>query len=121
MERDDQRDAQALHVPEQLEAGGTEYADLERTGPDSPDPVQADPEEIGAQELNELIERLCDSKAEEFRMLGYEQVTGVDIWNCVNEKYKKEMPALHQVVNDILSLKVTRLMNWMTMNAFRGL
>lgn len=72
-------------------------------------------------ELNRTIEELCGSKAEEFRMLGYEQVTGEDIWNCVSDKYHKTgRPPLHRVVNDILSLKVTQFMNWMTMNIYRG-
>lgn len=76
--------------------------------------------EIGEKELSELIERLCLSKAEEFRMLGYEQVTGKEIWDCVSDKYKSGMPALHQIVNDILSLRVTRFMNWLTISAYKA-
>ncbi|MGG1555720.1 post-transcriptional regulator [Paenibacillus ferrarius] len=72
-------------------------------------------------ELNEIIEGLCASKAEEFVLLGYDQVTGKDIWDCVNEKYRKTgMPSLHQIVNDILSLKTTQFMNWMTISMYRG-
>lgn len=72
-------------------------------------------------ELNAMIEDLCESKAEEFRLLGYENVTGLDIWECVSEPYHKTgQPALHQIVNDILSLKVTQFMNYMTLNAYRG-
>ncbi|WP_438444285.1 post-transcriptional regulator [Gorillibacterium sp. sgz5001074] len=72
-------------------------------------------------ELNALIESLCNSKADEFRMLGYEHVTGPEIWDCVNDKYHKTgIPALHQVVNDILSLKATQFMNWMTLRVYRG-
>jgi hypothetical protein len=72
-------------------------------------------------ELNVIIENLCNSKAGEFRMLGYEQVTGRDIWECVNDKYHKTgVPALHKVVNDILSLKTNQFMNWMTLRVYRG-
>jgi hypothetical protein len=71
-------------------------------------------------ELNELIEGLCNSKAEEFHMLGYEQVTGRDIWECVSDGYRKGTPRLHRLVNDILTLKVTQFMNWNTMNVYRG-
>lgn len=72
-------------------------------------------------ELNKVIENLCNSKAEEFRMLGYEHVTGREIWDCVNDKYHKTgVPALHKVVNDILSLKATQFMNWMTLRVYRG-
>lgn len=71
--------------------------------------------------LSEVIENLCHSKAREFAMLGYESVSGREIWDCVSAKYVKSgMPALHQIVNDILSLKVTQFMNWMTMRAFKG-
>lgn len=73
------------------------------------------------EELTGMIEELCHSKAEEFRMLGYEHVDGKEIWDCVSAKYAKTgMPELHQLVNDILSLKVTQFMNHMTLSAFKG-
>lgn len=72
-------------------------------------------------ELAAIIEELCHSKAEEFRLLGYEHVSGQEVWACVNAKYvKKGMPELHQLVNDILSLKVTQFMNFLTLSAFKG-
>ncbi|MDQ1912432.1 post-transcriptional regulator [Paenibacillus sp. GD4] len=72
------------------------------------------------EELNRTIEEICLSKAQEFRMLGYEQVSGMDIWECVSDKYHKTgMPPLHRVVNDILSLKVTQFMNWMTISMYK--
>ncbi|MFD2746225.1 post-transcriptional regulator [Paenibacillus yanchengensis] len=72
-------------------------------------------------ELTEMIEELCDSKAEEFKLIGYEHVTAEEIWSCVSAKYKKAgRPALHQMVNDILSLKVTQFMNYLTMSAYKG-
>ncbi|RCX22445.1 post-transcriptional regulator [Fontibacillus phaseoli] len=78
-------------------------------------------DEMGEQEFNEAIESLCRSKAEEFRLLGYEQVTGPDIWDCVSQKYEKNgIPPLYQLVNDILSLKTTQFMNFMTISAYRG-
>jgi hypothetical protein len=82
--------------------------------PDSDSPFLSD------DELNEVIEHLCESKAEEFRMIGYEHVTGREIWDCVSEKYRKTgVPPLHQIVNDILSLKSTQFMNWMTMSIYK--
>lgn len=73
------------------------------------------------QELNEIIESLCLSKVEEFILLGYEHVTGKDIWDCVSDKYRKTgLPSIHQIVNDILSLKSTAFMNWMTISMYRG-
>ncbi|EJW17091.1 post-transcriptional regulator [Paenibacillus alvei] len=70
----------------------------------------------------EAIELCCESKAEELRLIGYEHVTGKDVWECVSSKYVKSgsEPALHKVVNDILSLKATQFMNYMTIAAYRG-
>jgi len=83
---------------------------------DAPVSVQSDEEE-----MNAMIEQLCMSKAEEFRLIGYEHVNGQDIWECVSDKYhKKGTPPLYQVVNDILSLKVTQFMNYITLNMYRG-
>ncbi len=73
------------------------------------------------EEMNAMIEQLCESKADEFRLIGYDRVTGQDVWECVSDKYhKKGMPPLYAVVNDILSLKVTQFMNFITLNMYRG-
>ncbi|MEK3882716.1 post-transcriptional regulator [Paenibacillus sp. PL2-23] len=73
------------------------------------------------EDLSVMIEELCHSKAEEFRMLGYEHVEAKEIWECVSAKYAKTgQPELHQLVNDILSLKATQFMNYMTLSAYKG-
>ncbi|MFD0714005.1 post-transcriptional regulator [Paenibacillus sp. GCM10027626] len=73
------------------------------------------------EEWSMAIEQLCQSKAEEFRLVGYEYVTAEEVWQCVSEKYAKSgQPAMHQVVNDILSLKATKFMNYLTISAYRG-
>jgi hypothetical protein len=77
--------------------------------------VERGEQALSEEQLNKVVEELCVSKAEEFSMLGYQNVTGKEIWDCVSDRYKKGMPLLHQVVNDILSLKTTQYMNWMTM------
>ncbi|RUS47701.1 post-transcriptional regulator [Cohnella sp. AR92] len=72
-------------------------------------------------ERNQMFEQLCRDKAEEFKMLGYDQVTGQDIWECVSDKYYKTgTPPLHAVVNDIMSLKVNQYMNFITLSLYRG-
>ncbi|MBP1996761.1 post-transcriptional regulator [Paenibacillus eucommiae] len=72
-------------------------------------------------ELNEVIKSLCLSKVEEFKLLGYEYVSGEEIWECVSDRYRKTgNPALHEIVNDIMSLKSTKFMNWLTMSALKG-
>jgi hypothetical protein len=78
-------------------------------------------QEAGRQELLMIAERLCRMKAAEFAMLGYNQVTPDDVWQCVSARYQKSgFPLLHRLVNDILTLKATQFMNWMTMQAFKG-
>lgn len=102
--------------PEQPSA---ESAAEEETVP-SADRSDAEEDTMNEDELNGIIEDLCHSKAQEFRMLGYEHVTGQEIWECVSDKYKKiAIPPLHRIVNDILSLKVTQFMNWMTMSIYK--
>jgi len=100
-----------------------EEPDTEVDQPDAGD-EQYDAEEeepvMDGEELSMMIEEICTSKAQEFRMLGYEYVTGSEIWECVSDKYRKQgLPALHRIVNDILSLKVTSFMNWVAMSAYK--
>lgn len=103
--------------PQQLNFTEDDREDVEQSVHEAND---RDHEEMSDEELNRTIEQLCLSKAEEFRMLGYEHVTGEEIWACVSDGYtKKGVPLLHQIVNDILSLKVTRFMNWMTLQAYK--
>ncbi len=71
-------------------------------------------------ELNRQVEDLCHSKAKEFNLMGYKNITGELVWECVYERYNGELPRLHKIVNDILSLKVTTYMNWMMMKAYKG-
>lgn len=74
-----------------------------------------------AEELNRQIEELCNSKAEEFEFMGYENITGKEIWECVSEKYDQEnLPPLYRIVNDILSLKATTFMNRITLSAYKA-
>jgi Post-transcriptional regulator len=72
------------------------------------------------EELMKCIEDLCNSKAEEFRMYGYQDVTGEQIWACVSENYRRGWPRLNRLVNDIISLKVNRFMNWLMLSAYKN-
>lgn len=77
-------------------------------------------ERLGEEQMTVALENLCISKAAEIRSLGYDSVTWRDVWACVTDKYKKKgTPPLHQVVNDIMSLKSTQFMNWMTMRIYK--
>ncbi|BFH61223.1 MULTISPECIES: post-transcriptional regulator [Paenibacillus] len=79
------------------------------------------PEQMSESEIDAVIEALCQSKAEEFRLVGYEYVTSKDVWKCISSKYEKEgIPPLYKLVNDILSLKALTFMNYMTISAYKG-
>lgn len=77
-------------------------------------------DELSNAELTELIESLCQSKIEEFKLLGYEQITSEELWGCLNSKYAKQgMPRLYELVNDILSMKPNQLMHYLTMSSYK--
>jgi hypothetical protein len=78
------------------------------------------PELLSEKELMRCIEDLCNSKAEEFRMYGYENVTGEQIWACVSENYRRGWPRLNRLVNDIMSLKANRFMNWLMLSVYKN-
>lgn len=80
---------------------------------------RTDVELLTEQELKGCIEDLCDSKAAEFRMYGYEDVTGEQIWACVSENYRRGWPRLNRLVNDIMSLKANRFMNWLMLSVYK--
>lgn len=70
-------------------------------------------------DLYEELRDLCRSKAEEFSLLGYENIGPQDIWKCVAGQYK-QIPAMHQLVNDILSLKITKYMNYVMIAMYKN-
>lgn len=67
-------------------------------------------------ELEQCIEDLCRSKAAEFRLYGYENVTPEQIWACVSDDHRQGTPRLNRLVNDIMSLKASRFMNWLMLH-----
>lgn len=82
---------------------------------------------VEAADLNEWKHTLwptVEMKAEEFELIGYEQIDREEIWNCVPEKMnrkKVEQPfRLHQLVNEVLSLSLNDYMNRQRMAALRG-
>ncbi|MED3978495.1 post-transcriptional regulator [Priestia megaterium] len=70
----------------------------------------------------ELIQPALSSKMEEFHMLGYEEVTENDLLSYLEmKKWKKERElSLHQVVNDILSVKITQVMSYVTIESYKS-
>lgn len=63
------------------------------------------------------------SKAEEFVILGYEDISIEDLWRFLTEKVwkkPKEGIRVHELVSDVLSLKAGDFMNFATVEAFRS-
>jgi hypothetical protein len=71
------------------------------------------------QELYTQVSELCESKAEEFALLGYDNVKAEDVWECVWSGYK-EVPPMYRLVNDILSLRATKYMNWLMVQMYKN-
>lgn len=95
-------------------------------GFDSMEPVSGnqlelsdDEPEFSALEYTAELQTLCVIKAEEFHLLGYDEVAAKDVWNCVERKWKK-LPNLHVAVSEILTLQVGQLMNYLTVSAYKG-
>ncbi|TMN23757.1 hypothetical protein FH966_14475 [Lentibacillus cibarius] len=70
-------------------------------------------------EWKEEVFPALESKASEFRLMGYDKVTAEDIWNCLNEKVWKNNPSkrLFEIVQDILRLSSNVYMSYLTINA----
>lgn len=76
--------------------------------------------ELGRRELTKQIELLCNEKAFEFSAQGYKNINGELIWECVSSQYEGDQPNIHQIVNDILSLKAASYMNWLMVRVYKG-
>ncbi|HLS07576.1 post-transcriptional regulator [Lentibacillus sp.] len=59
------------------------------------------------------------SKVTELGLMGYNQATSEDIWNCLVEKVWKGNPSkrLYEVVQDIFHLSSNIYMSYLTVNA----
>jgi hypothetical protein len=72
-------------------------------------------------ELRELLMPALQCKYDEFRMLGYKQVTMEQIWECLLQKKWKngEERKLYELVSDILSLQIGEYMSFITMQSYK--
>ncbi len=70
-------------------------------------------------EWKTFVKPALESKANEFRLLGYTQVTDEDIWGCLEHKIWKGDPKkrLYEVVGDIFHLGSNIYMSYLTLNA----
>lgn len=70
----------------------------------------------------ETVRPALQSKQEEFKLLGYDSVSEMDIWDyLVKKKWKKEKeePKVSRIVQSILSLKVGEFMNYKAVEALK--
>ncbi|WDL99582.1 hypothetical protein JC200_17880 [Alicyclobacillus sp. ALC3] len=67
----------------------------------------------------EMME-LCAVKADEFHLLGYEEVTASEVWQCVLAMTKGR-GRLHEMVEAVLGLNAGRFMSYTTINAYQGI
>ncbi|PLR78026.1 post-transcriptional regulator [Bacillus sp. V3-13] len=68
------------------------------------------------------IKPALHSKLDEFKLLGYETITEHELWDyMVKKKWKKtrEDILIHEIVQDILSVKVNEYMSFATVEAFK--
>ncbi|WP_110111457.1 post-transcriptional regulator [Bacillus sp. CGMCC 1.16541] len=74
-------------------------------------------------ERKEQVELVVKSKIEEFHLLGYGEVREENLWDYLQKKkwkkVKEELP-LHHMVNDILTVKVMDIMNYITIQSYKG-
>ena len=68
------------------------------------------------------VQPACASKLAEFRLLGYDSVTEKDLWEyLVKKKWKKEQEEkqLYQLIQEILSVKVSDYISFATIEAYK--
>ena len=83
---------------------------------------QHEPEDVEQhlETLRKQLAPLCQSKAEELALWGYEQVEPDLIWKIAAEDVRKKRTLkIHQVANAILSLKPNLLMNYLMKEMYR--
>jgi hypothetical protein len=83
------------------------------------DDIQPSEERLHWQDFEQDLMELCRIKAGDFHLLGYAEVSPQDIWRCVQHMTKGK-GSLSDLVSTILGLKIGQLMNFLTINAYKG-
>jgi hypothetical protein len=73
-------------------------------------------------EFKDHVKPAIVSKLEEFILLGYEDVSEEKLWAFLKNKKWKKTPVLsvHEVVRDVLALKIGDFMNYATVESFKS-
>jgi hypothetical protein len=77
---------------------------------------------IISDEQKTIIQPVIESKLEEFHLIGYEDVTEAELWGYLNQKKwkKRQEFSLHQVVSDVLTVKITDVMSYVTIESYKS-
>lgn len=70
-----------------------------------------------------VLEPALTSKAEEFTVLGYDEVKEHELWAFLTKKkWKKPQEGIrmYELVSDVLSMKIGEYMNFATVEAYRS-
>lgn len=67
------------------------------------------------------VEPFLKSKLEEFLLMGYSRATIEDIWQCLEKNVWKGTPTkkLYEIVQDIMHLRASVYMNYLTVKAYQ--
>ena len=74
------------------------------------------------EQYRQTLDLAIKSKCNEFAILGYNDVTNDHLWEyLLIKKWKKPMEEahLHQLMNDVLSVKIGEYMHYKTIEAFK--
>lgn len=73
--------------------------------------------------LRNQVGPALQSKLEEFQILGYRDISEPQLWEyLLKKKWKKvkEEMKLHQVIQDIFSIKVSDYLNYVTIESYKS-
>lgn len=73
-------------------------------------------------DFRDHIKPALKSKLEEFKLFGYKDVTEAKLWDYLkNKKWRKiKELSVHEIVNDVLSVKVGDYMNYATVEMYKN-
>ncbi|WP_101844405.1 post-transcriptional regulator [Halobacillus sp. Marseille-P3879] len=73
-------------------------------------------------EWKDAINPVLNSKANEFRLLGYKNATAEDVWQCMLKKIWKNnsKKRLYEVVQDVFHLSNNQYVSYITVEAYQN-
>lgn len=66
------------------------------------------------------IAYVCRLRIDDLRQLGYGQLDVDLLWKYVSERYSAQMPMIHEVVSDIMSVQPQQFMHWLMMQDWKN-